>query len=60
MPLPILPDGLEAGLRQFMRQSQIGTDVLMQIINEAFGTAAQQPDEDERRPPGSRGAHFAF
>ena len=47
MPLPILPDGLEAGLRQFMRQSQIGTDVLMDIINEALGATAQQPEKDD-------------
>ena len=47
MPLPILPEGLEAGLRQFMRQSQIDSDELLQVMSETFGMGAQQPDDDE-------------
>ena len=47
MPLPPLPLGVEAAIRQFARQSQLTREQLMQIIGEALGTAAQQPEPND-------------
>ena len=51
MPLPILPEIIDRKLRDFMDQTQIGTDQLMKIISAAFDRGAEQdPDFEDEEP----------